>query len=131
MTYLLDTNILSDLIRRPRGSAFVRLTGVPEDAVATSVIVAAELRFGAALEASAPLHEAVEAVLSRLEILPFESPADAVYASLRAHLERSGKLLAANDLLIAAHALALGSTLVTADAAFGQVPDLTIENWLA
>lgn len=129
--YLLDTNILSDLIRRPRGPVSARLAAVAEDDVATSSVVAAELRFGVALKADLALQTAVEEVLSRIAILPFEAPADFAYAALRAYLERSGKTLAANDLLIAAHALASGSTLVTADAAFSQVPNLAIENWLA
>lgn len=99
--------------------------------VLTSVVVAAELRFGAAKVRSSRLAASIEEVLSGLPVAPFESPADETYATLRAELERAGRPLSGNDLLIAAHALTLGSVLVTADAAFGVVPGLTVENWLA
>jgi len=128
--FLLDTNIISDFVRRPRGAAAGRLATVHPDEIVTSIVVAAELRFGVARTANARLEQAVEGILSRIEVLPFESPADVVYGKLRERLERSGTPLAANDLLIAAHALTLGCTLVTGDAAFRHVPDLRVENWL-
>lgn len=131
MRFLLDTNILSDLIRHPRGAVYRRLGNVPDDAAVTSILVAAELRFGGARDPRPPLQAAIEGVLSRIEILPFEAPADETYGALRAHLERDGQPLGANDLLIASHALTLGCTLVTADAAFARVPGLVVENWLA
>lgn len=128
--FLLDTNIISDFVRRPRGAAAGRLATVDPDEIVTSIVVAAELRFGVARSSNARLEQAIEGILSRIEVLPFESPADVVYGSLRERLERSGTPLAANDLLIAAHALTLGCTLVTGDAAFRHVPDLRVENWL-
>lgn len=128
--FLLDTNIISDFVRRPRGAAAGRLATVDPDEIVTSIVVAAELRFGVARSSNARLEQAVEGILSRIEVLQFESPADVVYGSLRERLERSGTPLAANDLLIAAHALTLGCTLVTGDAAFRHVPDLRVENWL-
>lgn len=129
--FLLDTNILSDLVRNPRGAVYERLGLVADDDVTTSIIAAAELRFGAARKTRPDLLAAVEGVLVRISIAPFESPADETYATLRAELERTGRPLSGNDLLIAAHALTLGSVLVTADAAFGVVPGLRVENWLA
>jgi predicted nucleic acid-binding protein len=70
-------------------------------------------------------------LLSVLEALPFEPPADAIYASPRAGLEEAGTPLGANDMLIAAHALALGSTIVTDnEKGFARVRDLARENWL-
>lgn len=128
--FLLDTNILSDLIRNPRGAVYDRLGLLADDAVATSIVVAAELRFGAVRKPKPGLPGAVEGVLDRMAILPFEAPADETYATLRADLERRGRSLSGNDLLIAAHALSLGMILVTADAAFGEVPGLVVENWL-
>ena len=129
--YLLDTNILSDLIRRPAGPAARRLAEVGEDGVATSIVVAAELRYGAARRGSPRLTARVEALLRELPVLAFEPPADARYGALRAALEAAGTSIGGNDMLIAAHALASGRTMVTANRrAFDRVEDLPVENWL-
>ncbi|HTS09777.1 MAG TPA: type II toxin-antitoxin system VapC family toxin, partial [Candidatus Eisenbacteria bacterium] len=113
MRYLLDTNIVSDLVRNPQGKMAQRIRKVGEAQVCTSIIVAAELRYGAAKKGSARLSAQLEAVLSALEVLPFEPPSDTLYASLRAGLEEAGRPIGANDMLIAAHALALGCAIVT------------------
>ena len=129
--YLLDTNIVSELVRHPQGSLVERLVNVGEDSVCISVVVAAELRFGARKSTSARLREQVEAVLSVLDILPLEPPVDRHYAEIRHFLETRGQPIGPNDLLIAAHARALGLTLVTANLReFQRVPDLRVENWL-
>jgi tRNA(fMet)-specific endonuclease VapC len=131
MRYLLDTNILSDLIRNPQGAVVANIRRVGEASVCTSVIVTAELRFGAEKKGSARLARQLEAVLNVLEILPFEPPADAAYATIRARLERSGRPIGGNDLLIAAQAIALGCTLVTDnDAEFARIEGLKRENWV-
>ena len=129
--YLLDTNIISDLVRNPRGRVADRIAAVGEDAVATSVIVAAELRFGAAKKGSRALSDRVDAILGILAVLPLEPPADAAYGQLRAKLEQDGTPIGANDMLIAAHALAVGRVLVTANVSeFERVAGLEIVNWL-
>ena len=93
--------------------------------------MAAEVRYGAAKKGSARFSTQLGAVLSALEVLPFEPPADLLYASLRADLEGAGTRIGANDLLIAAHALALGCTIVTDnERKFVRVRDLACENWL-
>jgi len=131
MRYLLDTNIVSDLVRNPQGKVARQIRKMGEAQVCTSIIVAAELRYGAAKRASPRLSAQLEAVLGALEVLPFEIPGDAVYGSLRTRLEQTGKLIGANDLLIAAHALALGYTIVTDNEnEFSRVKDLPRENWL-
>jgi tRNA(fMet)-specific endonuclease VapC len=131
MGFLLDTNILSELVRRPRGRIADHIAKVGEQHVCTSIIVAAELRYGAAKKASARLTAQLDAVLGALEVLALESPVDAIYGETRARLERAGHSIGANDLLIAAHALALGHTIVTNNEhEFSRVPDLRIENWL-
>ena len=131
MRYLLDTNIVSAVIRDPQGHVTERIREVGEANVATSIIVAAELRYGAAKKGSARLTAQVEAVLGALEVLPFEDPADCVYGVLRAGLEQKGQPIGGNDLLIAAHALSLGFTLVTAnEREFSKIEDLPCENWL-
>jgi tRNA(fMet)-specific endonuclease VapC len=130
--YLLDTNVLSELIRNPQGRVTARLRGIGEAQVGTSIIVAAELRYGAARKGSARLAAQVEAVLGAIPILPFEEPADRVYAVLRASLERKGLAIGGHDLLIAAQTLSLGCTLVTANERdFARIDGLPCENWLA
>jgi tRNA(fMet)-specific endonuclease VapC len=129
--YLLDTNILSDLIRNPQGRAARRIAKAGEDYVCTSIVVAAELRYGCAKSDSLRLRKAVEDLLGEIEVLPFEAPADADYGDIRAALEAAGTPIGGNDLLIAAHARALGATVVTANVAeFKRVPGLKVENWV-
>jgi tRNA(fMet)-specific endonuclease VapC len=132
MRYLLDTNILSDLVRNPKGKAGRQLRQVGESAVLTSIIAAAEARFGVAKSGSNKLATQLARVLQRFDIAPFEAPSGQIYADIRAELERQGKTIGANDYWIAAHALALGCILVTAnEREFRRVPGLTVENWLA
>jgi tRNA(fMet)-specific endonuclease VapC len=132
LRYLLDTDSVSDLIVRPQGPVAGQIGGVGERSVCTSIVVAAELRFGAAKRASVRLTRRVEAVLSAIRVLPFEEPADRHYAELREHLERIGTPIGPNDLLISAHALCLGLTVVTGNVReFARVPGLAVENWLA
>jgi tRNA(fMet)-specific endonuclease VapC len=129
--YLLDTNIVSDLVRNPEGKITQRIRRIGEANVATSVIVAAELRFGAEKKGSRRLSDQIGVVLDALEVLPFEPPADAVYGVMRAKLEKAGRPIAANDLLIAAHAVSLGCTLVTDNERdFARISGLSAENWL-
>lgn len=131
MHYLLDTNILSDLVRNPRGLVASRLREVGESRVGTSIVVASELRYGARKKGSTRLEERVEAILAVLEVLPLDQPADAVYAELRCNLERAGTPIGANDLLIAAQAIASDLVLVTDNPReFGRVDQLRWENWL-
>jgi len=131
MRYLLDTNVVSDLIRNPQGKVAQHIHKVGEARVCTSIIVAAELRYGAAKRGSPRLSAQLEAVLGALEVLPFQSPADAAYGLLRARFEHIGRPIGANDLLIAAQATALGCTLVTDnEKEFAQVKDLPRQNWL-
>jgi tRNA(fMet)-specific endonuclease VapC len=132
LRYLLDTNIISDLVRQPQGSIAIRIAAAGEETVCTSIIVAAELRFGAVKSDSAMLADRVDLILSAMEILPLESPADREYGKLRHHLARKGTPIGPNDMLIAAHALEADLILVTAKPReFARVPDLKVENWLA
>ena len=129
--YMLDTNVLSDLIRNPHGKAARRIARAGEENVCTSIIVAAELRYGCEKSGSTKLRKAVEDLLSEIDVLPFEAPADADYGAIRARLEAAGTPIGGNDLLIAAHARALGATIVTANVQeFRRVRDVKVENWL-
>lgn len=131
VVYLLDTNVVSDLVRAPRGRAADRVRIVGDAAVCTSIVVAAELRYGAAKRGSARLTAQLEAVLQALPVVALEPPTDATYGRLRAELEGAGQPIGGNDLLIAAHAVTLGHTLVTDnEREFARVPGLRCENWL-
>ena len=130
--YMLDTNIISDLIRNPQGRAAKRIAKVGEDNICTSIIVAAELRYGCTKSGSTRLLRAVEELLGEIEVLPLEVPADAEYGGIRSELEAAGKPIGGNDLLIAAHACAVQATIVTANTdEFKRIRGLRVENWLA
>ena len=95
-----------------------------------SIIVAAELRYGLQRRGSTRLTTRLEAVLEAIETLPLTEPADRHYGMIRLELERVGKPIGHNDLLIAAHARAIGATLVTHNTReFGRVPELVVEDW--
>jgi tRNA(fMet)-specific endonuclease VapC len=129
---MLDTNVISDLLRDPQGRCAKRIAKVGEDRICTSIIVAAELRYGCAKRDSQRLTKAVEDLLAEIDVLPFEAPADAEYGAIRAALEAVGTPIGGNDLLIAAHACAVGATVVSANAdEFKRVRGLKVENWLA
>jgi tRNA(fMet)-specific endonuclease VapC len=130
-TWLLDTNILSDLVRNPTGRVFEHLVRCGEANIRTSIVVAAELRFGAAKKGSQRLTTQLEAILAVIEVLPLGPPVDQIYGRLRANLESAGTPIGGNDMFIAAHALANDCILVTDNAReFSRVEGLAIENWL-
>lgn len=129
--FLLDTNILSDLVRNPQGRIAKRIAREGEKSICTSIVVASELRFGAKKSGSERLASQLEAILAVIDIVPLEEPADRQYARIRKYLEDRGTPIGPNDLLIAAHALALDQTVITAnDREFSRVPGLKVENWL-
>jgi tRNA(fMet)-specific endonuclease VapC len=129
---MLDTNIISDLIRNPQGKAAKRIAKAGEYNICTSIVVAAELRYGCAKRGSERLLKAVEDVLGEINVLPLDVPADTEYGRIRSRLEAAGKSIGGNDLLIAAHAYATGATIVTANAdEFKRIRGLNVENWLA
>ena len=129
---MLDTNIVSDLVRSPQGRVFDRIAALGGENMCISIITAAELRYGCAKKGSPRLLAQVEAILGSIEILPFDVPADTEYAGIRAELEAAGMPIGPNNLLIAAHACAADVTLVTANVSeFERVRGLRTENWLA
>ena len=130
--YLLDTNIISDLIRFPQGKVADKLIQVGDKSICTSIIVAAEIRFGTEKRASKLLTKQAELVLSAINIFPFQAPADRHYSVLRCYLEKNGTPIGPNDMLIAAHALTLNRILVTNNMReFSRIPNLQVENWLS
>ena len=113
--YLLDTNILSDLVKYPQGRVAHKIQQVGEKAVCTSIVLAVELRFGAAKLDSKKLTNQVEAILRAMEVLPFEKPADHQYDQLRLTLGKTEILIGTNNLLIAAQSLTVNCVLVTSN----------------
>ena len=132
LAWMLDTNVLSDLIRNPRSALAARVSQAPNGTLCTSIVVACELRFGARRRASAQLTDRVEQLLGRLPVLPFDAPADQHYADIRATLESAGTPIGSHDLFIAAHARAQALTLVTHNLReFQRVPGLRVEDWFS
>ena len=131
MRYLLDTNIVSNLVRDPHGRVADRIKAIGEQNICTSIIVSAELRYGTSKKASPRLTAQVEAVLGAIDTLPLDSPTDEIYGSIRMQLELAGTPIGGNDLFIAAQAIALDHTLVTDnDKEFARIDGLRVENWL-
>jgi tRNA(fMet)-specific endonuclease VapC len=132
--YLLDTNILSDLLKKPAGRAAQKISSLPpdeRDLLATSIIVAAELRYGVAKSGSSVLADRVDQLLDAIEVLPLEPKADHHYGRIRSQLERAGTVIGGNDLLIAAQVLAIDAILVTDNVReFKRIKGLLFENWL-
>jgi len=127
--YMLDTNTVSHFIK---GVDNVRnkIISVPMSALAISAITEGELLFGVAKKPDAKqLSMVVHEFLIRVDVLPWDSAAASCYGTLRADLQKKGKVLGNLDLLIAAHALSLGAMLITNDRAFTQVDGLKIEDW--
>jgi len=133
--YLLDTNVISDMMRNPAGSAAQRAlllaANEPGSKVCTSVVVQCELLFGLRRRPNPRWSTQYERVMASIDVLALEPPVATHYAELRTDLERSGTPIGPNDMLIAAHALALGATLVSSDTEFARVPGLALENWLS
>ena len=128
---LLDTNLCIYIINRRPPQVFDRLAGLAYGEVAVSAITGAELAFGVAKSASQRNQDALAKFLAPLEVMPFDAAAMQVYGPLRAELQRLGRLIGALDLLIAAHALALGATLITNNLGeFSRVPGLVCDNWV-
>ncbi|MYA15871.1 MAG: type II toxin-antitoxin system VapC family toxin [Gammaproteobacteria bacterium] len=130
MQYLLDTNAVSELVRQPEGALATRVASLTPGTFAISVVVAAELRYGAERRGSVRLSKQLETLLANVNVLPLDTPVDRHYGAIRNELESAGNPISHNDLLIAAHARALGATLVTNNVReFGRVPGLAVENW--
>lgn len=129
--YLLDTNIISNVIRNPGGAAAHRIEQIGQKALFTSIVVAAELRYGCTKKGSPRLLARVEGILAIIPVLPLDIPTDAEYGRIRTELEVAGQPIGLNDLLIAAHASAYGLTLVTDNTGeFSRIRGLKLENWL-
>lgn len=133
MTYLFDTDTISNLIRPASTVALLsRLAATPPAAQFTSSITLGELLYGA-LRARAPvIQEQVERIVAgSMTVIPFDTETARVYASVRADLDRRGVPIGDADTRIAAIALVHSLTVVTGNIRhFERVPGLEVENWL-
>jgi tRNA(fMet)-specific endonuclease VapC len=127
--YLLDTNAASYLINKKSAAMDRHVARAPVAELGISAVTEGELRYGVASKSSAPLEAALENFLLTVTILAWDSAAALEYGRLRTELERAGRLLGSLDMMIAAHAIALGAVLVTADRAFGRIKNLKTEDW--
>jgi tRNA(fMet)-specific endonuclease VapC len=128
--YLLDTNTASQIIKGHPARVRERLVRVSMADVGISVVTEAELRFAVARRPEATkLKTVVEEFLVRVAILPWDSDAAQIYATLRARLEEAGEPMGNLDLMIAAHAMSIGLVLVSNDRVFGRIRGLKVEDW--
>ena len=127
--YLLDTNAASYAINKKSAAVDRHLAKVPMAELGISAVTEGELRFGAARSGSAGLQATVEQFLLGVSIFPWGSEAAKEYGRLRSALESEGRVMGSLDMMIAAHAMALGLILVTGDRAFGRIRRLRIEDW--
>lgn len=132
MRYMLDTNICIEIIRGRGEHAVKRIKKCKIGEVGLSVITVSELEHGVWKSARPQRNQqALYCFCAPLELLAFDYPAALAYGKLRAALEKMGQIIGPMDLLIAAHALALGTTLVTNnEREFRRVKGLVVENWL-
>lgn len=127
--YMLDTNMLSHLVKG-HPTVVQHVVAAPATTLCISAITEAEVLFGLAKRPDAKrLHRIVNEVLKHMDILPWDSATAACYGEVRAVMEQQGKVVAALDLLIAAHAISMNTILVTNDQVFRQVDQLVIEDW--
>jgi tRNA(fMet)-specific endonuclease VapC len=131
LKYLLDTNVCVDYLTRRFPRVIERIQEISPEDLATSSVVAAELRYGADKSRHAIRnHARLDVLLGEVRSLDFDLAAAASYGALRTSLERRGRPIGAHDMLIAAHALAAGLVLVTDNVReFARVPRLSVENW--
>jgi tRNA(fMet)-specific endonuclease VapC len=130
-SYLLDTNILSHLIKHPQGLVAQKIAQLGQQTVCTSIVVASEIEYGLQKRNSPALTTQAGIILNAFTILDLSFPVQTHYARVRNQLEKQGQPIGPNDLWIAAHALAIEAVLVTDNVSeFQRVAGLRIENWL-
>lgn len=129
--YLLDTNVVSHIIRGDQQGILQKLTRLPMEDIGISAVTEGELFYGLARRGyPAALTERIRQVLLRIDVLPWDHKVTQAYGDLRASCEAKGITLAPLDMMIAAHAVAVGATLVTRDKTFSRVPwPLKTEDW--
>jgi len=129
--FMLDTNTVSHVMKGKSKLAREKLASLRENQIACiSVITEAELRYGVAKSKNKGLAVLVDWFLAKVQVRPWGREEAKVYGELRAKQEAAGRTLGNLNMLIAAHAIAIGATLVTADKTFSHVSDLErVVNW--
>ncbi|MGO9020896.1 MAG: PIN domain-containing protein [Syntrophobacteraceae bacterium] len=134
MRYVLDTNILSELLKkRPNPHLIARLRSKQPESLFTSCICVMELRFGAALRGDAEIfwEKITEEILSKVTILPIGSREAVTAGDLLASFQKAGQIIGMEDILIASTALSQNCIMVTANTRhFSRVESLSVENWV-
>ncbi len=133
MTYLIDTNICIYLMNQQPPEVIQRFKSVGVGAIGVSIITVSELQYGVAKSKHVQQNaKRLRGFLVPFDILPYDEVAAKFYGPIRSKLEKQGQMIGSLDLLIAAHALSLGSILVTNnEREFNRVPKLKVENWVA
>jgi tRNA(fMet)-specific endonuclease VapC len=127
--YLLDTNAASYAINKKNVAVDRHLARVAMVELGISAVTEGELRYGAARSGSAPLQATVEQFLLGVTIFAWDSEAAKEYGRLRSAMEHEGRVMGSLDMMIAAHATALGLILVTGNRAFARIRRLRMEDW--
>jgi len=132
MRFMFDTCICIELIRHKPAGLLRRLRKMQPGDICISSITLSELEYGVE-KSSAPERNklALAEFMSAIDVVPYDDLAASRYGHIRAELENSGKPIGSLDTLIAAHAFALGVTLVTSnEREFRRISGLKVENWM-
>ncbi len=130
MTHLLDTNFCIELLNQRDSQAARKLASVSPQEIRLCSVVKAELYHGAFKSGREANLNLIRSFFALIESLPFDDHSAEYYGRLRTELEKQGKSIGPNDLLIASIALAHNATLVTHNTAeFSRIPNLAIEDW--
>lgn len=128
--YLLDTNFCIEILNRKDSLATKKLTSVSPSLIRLCSIVKAELFHGAYKSGRDSNINLVRNFCSMFASLPFDDRAADVYGQIRSGLEKQGKLIGPNDLLIASIAVAHNTTLITHNVSeFSRILNLKVEDW--
>ena len=129
--YLLDTNVIADIAHNPQGLAAARLAELSDDTFGINTVVASEIEYGLEKRGSLKLRRQIEAILSAMPLLELPANLARHYGRIRVELEHKGTPIGPYDLLIAAHGVASGITVITCnDREFRRVRSLKVENWV-
>jgi len=132
MEFMLDTNICIYIIKQKPLDVINRFKQIESSQIGISSITLSELFYGVSKSSKPAQNQiALAQFVAPFEILPYDDDAAQYYGGLRAHLEKRGMTIGSLDMLIAAHALSIASTLVTNnEREFSRIPNLKIDNWV-
>lgn len=127
--YMLDTNMVTHILRE-NPNVLRRIEQLHFSEIGISILTHAEIQYGFAKKPEkTKMQRLFNQLLLRIEVLPFDETISAHYGQFKANVEKQGKSLAPLDMLIAAHANAIGAVLVSNDQAFQQIKDFQVQDW--